>query len=151
MWRACPWDFKCQKMPLCAILLSSANWPPLYPGISLRHILLWSISMIFYSNSTDNALSPHPRDACQPQALLFCITFWWNRGLHPLAVIGGITVLAFTSHFETHLLIQDRISHTKETLSPLLGLNGGQENQNTWNIASNTQKLPLIQTHVQVH
>lgn len=55
-----------------------------------------------------------------------------------MAVIGGITVLALTSHFETHLLIQDCVSHTKETLSPLLGLDGGKENQNIWNIASNT-------------
>lgn len=50
-----------------------------------------------------------------------CVTFWQERGLHPPAGLAGVGILAFTSHFETHFLIQERICHAEAALTPFLG------------------------------
>lgn len=72
------------------------------------------------------------------------VTFWQKRGLHPSAGLAGVIVLAFTSHFETHFLIQEHICHTEATLTPFLGLDGGKENQNIWHTVSDTWELLLM-------
>lgn len=72
-------------------------------------------------------------------------TFWQEGGLHPSAGLAGVVVLAFTSHFETHFLIQECIRHTKVILTPFLGLDVGvKENQNVWHTILDTWELVLM-------
>lgn len=58
-----------------------------------------------------------------PRALVTC---WQKGGLHPSAGRAAVAMPAFASHFETHFLIQERIRHTEATLTPFLGLDGGE-------------------------
>lgn len=67
-----------------------------------------------------------------------CVTFWQKRGLHPSAGLAGVIILALTSHFETHFLIQERICHTEATLTPFLGLDGGGKRTRTFGIPYQT-------------